>query len=273
MSVTLAFESGNSLAVDVRSLQPDVVTGLSKGEIEKLPLAVGRQSVRLGDLCKVKRSSRGREKLILEGDTACLSRAGSRMQAGNLVIAGDAGELTGVEMQNGEIEVCGSAGDCLGLAMQGGLIRVKGNVGNWCGAGLPGQIKGMLGGKILVGGDAGRELGAGMRRGLIYIAGDAGEYTAAHMLSGSIFVAGGLGTGSGLDMRRGSLVAGRLDNLLPGFRPAGPADNEWVQIYLRWMENAGCAPLAHWMGRASHRFTGDVLESGKGEIIVYDLIE
>ena len=260
MSITLAFESGNSLAVDVRSLQPDVVTGLSKGEIEKLPLAVGRQSVRLGDLCKVKRSSRGREKLILEGDTACLSRAGSRMQAGNLVIAGDAGELTGVEMQNGEIEVCGSAGDCLGLAMQGGLIRVKGNVGNWCGAGLPGQIKGMLGGTILVGGDAGEALGR-----LVPVR--------AHMLSGSIFVAGGLGTGSGLDMRRGSLVAGRLDNLLPGFRPAGPADNEWVQIYLRWMENAGCAPLAHWMGRASHRFTGDVLESGKGEIIVYDLIE
>jgi formylmethanofuran dehydrogenase subunit C len=273
MTVTLNFTEPGSLPVDVRTLQPAVVLGLSKSEIGKLSLAVGNRMVALADLCTVKVSSRGEDELVFEGATARLTYAGDCMHGGRLVIAGDAGGAAGAGMHAGTLEILGSAGDCLGLGMQGGMLRVHDRAGDWCGAGQPGHAHGMCGGMILVGGNSGRETGAGLRRGLIFVAGDAGECAGAGMLAGSLFIAGRAGKGASLGMRRGSLVAGRLDSLLPGFRPAGPADDEWLRVYFRYLDHAGIVAPAAWLRRGPLRFTGDTLALGKGEILVYDFAE
>jgi formylmethanofuran dehydrogenase subunit C len=273
MKVTLSYTTAGSIPVDVRTLQPATILGLSKSRITKLPLAVGNRPVSLGDVCTVGVSARSGDELVFEGATSRLTHAGEGMDGGRLVIAGDAGSAAGAGMAAGEIEILGSAGDCLGQGMQGGLIRVHGSVGDWCGAARPGYAQGMSGGILLVGRNAGRETGAGMRRGMIFVAGNAGECAGARMLAGSLFVGGKVGPGAGLGMRRGSLVAGRLQRLLPGFLPAGPADDEWLRIYYQFLEKLGISMPPSWLGSGLRRFTGDSLALGKGELLIHDLTE
>ena len=64
----------------------------------------------------------------------------------------------------------------------------------------------MRGGEIVVGGDAGAQAGAGLRRGLIAVAGRAGEAAGLRMLAGTIVALGGLGPRRAAGMRRGSIV-------------------------------------------------------------------
>jgi formylmethanofuran dehydrogenase subunit C len=93
------------------------------------------------------------------------------------------------------------------------------------------------------------------------------------MLAGSLLIAGKAARGAGVGMRRGSLVAGRLERPLPGFRPAGPADDEWLRIYFRFLENPGIVVPGGWLQRGLRRFTGDHLALGKGELLVDDFVE
>ncbi len=273
MRVILTFAVPEHLFVDVRPLQPGMLLGLSRREIEKLPLAVGNREVPLGEVGQIRRMSTKVDELILDGTTSCLIHAGHGMNGGRLAIEGDAGYGAAAGMQAGEIHVRGCAGDCLGMAMEGGLVRVVGSAGDWCGAARPGQTSGMHGGTILVEGNVGAEAGAGMRRGLICAAGDAGAYAGARMLAGTICIGGKAGPGAGMGMKRGSLVAGRLEQILPGFNPTGPADDEWLRIYYVSVSSLGFRMPGGWMAHAAGRFTGDTLELGKGEIIVYDLVE
>lgn len=261
--MTLTFADGGPLPIDVRSLQPMALSGLSRSEIEKLPLIAGNRTILLGDLCTVECTNQDESELIFEGATARLTHAGHGMDGGKLVIAGGAGNSLGAGMHAGEINILGSAGDCLGQDMQGGLIRVQGSAGDWCGASWTGQVSRMSGGIILVGRDTGRETGAGMRRGLIYVSGNAGDYAGARMQAGSLLVAGKVELGAGLGMRRGSLVTGKLERRLPGFSPAGPADDEWLRIYFRCLGKLGISTPAGWLEGGLHRFSGDSLEWAK----------
>jgi formylmethanofuran dehydrogenase subunit C len=273
MRVTLTFLDIGPVAIDVRSLQPAEIFTIPRSEIEKIPITVGNRLILLGDVSKVECSTRDADELLFTGVTAFVNHAGHGMKTGKLIIADEGGSFIGAGMCAGEIEVLGSAGDCLGLGMQGGLVRVQGNAGNWCGACQPGQGSGMSGGIILVGKNAGQETGAGMQRGLIFISGDTGEYAGARMQAGSLFVIGKAGVGTGLGMRRGSIVAGKIENLLPGFTSTGFADNEWLRIYSKMLEKKGIYLPSAWMEREMHRYNGDTLELGKGELIVYDFTE
>jgi formylmethanofuran dehydrogenase subunit C len=131
----------------------------------------------------------------------------------------------------------------------------------------------MTGGTLLVDGNVGNEAGAGMCRGLLVIGGDSGESLGARLLAGTIFCLGQFGKGAGLEMKRGSLVAGSSKHLLPGFRPAGEADLEWLRIYLTWLLRLGLTFPQDWDQRSPRRFTGDHLVMGKGEVLVYDILE
>jgi formylmethanofuran dehydrogenase subunit C len=273
MRVTLTITAKGSLPVDARLIQPASVLGLSRMEIEKLPLSIGNRSLLLGEICSVISDTQEEDMLIMEGETHRLTYAGFGMNGGKLIISGDVGDSVGSGMHAGEIDVLGSAGDCLGDGMQGGLIHVHGNVGDGCGGNRSGLANGMCGGMILVDQDGGREAGAGMRRGLIYISGDSGEYPGARMLAGSIFVAGKAGRGAGLGMKRGSIIAGELEQILPGFNSTGYADDEWVRIYFKLLKEQGIAVPADWLRDGFHRFSGDHLELGKGELLVHDFIE
>jgi formylmethanofuran dehydrogenase subunit C len=272
LNVTLTFDLGSIPQVDRRALQPAVVLGASLTKIEKLPATVGNQALALAELCRIRRTE-GAGKLVLAGDTSRLDFLGWRMESGRLIVVGDAGDWVGAEMCGGAIEVGGDAGDCLGLAMQGGLLRVAGRAGERVGAAHSGRAAGMMGGVILVGGNAGREVGAGMRSGVIQICGNAGEDAGMRMLAGTIGVAGGLGKHAGVGMRRGSILAGKSGKLLPGFLPSGPADEEWLRIYLRWAGGMGLTLPVRWLRSGMVRFTGDHLGLGKGEILIHEFVE
>lgn len=273
MRIELELLSSGDLPVDLGMLRPSKMLSLPPGEIEKLTVLVAGRPCALGEYFKLTRSEAGVDELVLLVPTGRIVSAGRRMDAGRLVIMGDAGPLTGAEMSGGELEVFGNAADSLGVAMCGGLLRVRGNAGGWCGAAQPGQAKGMTGGTIIVEGNVGAETGAGMRRGLLVIGGDSGESTGVRMLAGTIFCLGRLGPGAGLEMKRGSLVAGSSVALLPGFRPAGEADPEWLRIYLISLRRLGLLYPHSWDRQPHKRFTGDHLVTGKGEVLVYDILE
>jgi formylmethanofuran dehydrogenase subunit C len=273
MRVELELLSTGDLPVDIGALRPSEVLSLPLREIERLSIHVAGRPSALVEHFKLMHSDGGMDELILCGETRRIASAGRSMDTGRLVIDGEAGSFTGAEMSGGELVVNGNAGDSLGAAMHGGLLRVRGNTGNWCGAALPGQAKGMTGGTILVEGNVGDEPGAGMRRGLLVIGGDSGDFPGVHMLAGTIFCIGRLGAGAGLEMKRGSLVGGSSGTLLPGFRPAGEADPEWLRIYLTRLRRFELSFPSAWEHRLPKRFTGDHLVTGKAEVLIYDILE
>ena len=273
MRIELELLSTGSLPVDLGVLSPSKVLSLPIQEIEKLTVLVAGFPYELGEHFKVAQSDGGVDELVLCGSTNRIVSAGFRMNSARLAIHGDVGPFTGAEMSGGELEVFGNAGDCLGVAMAGGSLRVHGNTGDWCGAVHPGHTKGMTGGTLIVDGNVGSEAGAGMHRGLLVIAGDSGGYTGVGLLAGTIICLGRLGAGAGLEMKRGSLVAGSSGFLLPGFRPAGDADLEWLRIYLACLHRSGLPVPIDWERRPPKRFTGDHLVTGKGEVLVYEIIK
>lgn len=273
MRIELELLSSGNLPVDLGALCFSKMISQSPGEIEKSTVLIAGRADALGEHFKLKKSESHVDEVVLSGSTERIVAAGRRMKIGRLVIEGDAGPFTGVEMSGGELEVFGKAGDCLGLAMGGGLLKVRGSAGDLCGAARPGQARGMTGGTIIVNGGVGAEAGAGMRRGLLVVGGDSGEFPGVRMLAGTFVCLGRLGSGAGLEMKRGSLVAGSSGSLLPGFRPAGEADPEWLRIYLVHLRSLGLTGLNFQDVRPPKRFTGDHLVTGKGEVLVYEILE
>lgn len=273
MRVELELRSPGSLPVNLGTLCPSEILSLPFKEIEKSTVFFDGRPSALGEHFKLTHFDAGVDELILCGDTGRIVSAGRQMASGRLVIHGQAGPFTGVEMSGGELEVLGDSGDCTGAAMCGGLLRVRGSAGDWCGAALPGQVKGMTGGTILVEGHAGAETGSGMRRGLLVIGGDSSESLGVRMLAGTIFCFGRLGVGAGLEMKRGTLVGGSSEKLLPGFRLAGEADVEWLRLYRVWLRKLEFPLPQAWERRLPKRYTGDHLETGKGEVLIYDILE
>ena len=73
------------------------------------------------------------------------------------------------------------------------------------GAAYRGSKKGMTDGTILIGGDAGSEVGAAMRRGTLAVGGSCGDAAGFGMIAGSILVFGSCGIRAGAGMKRGTI--------------------------------------------------------------------
>jgi hypothetical protein len=61
-----------------------------------------------------------------------------------------------------------------------------------------------------------------------------------------------------------------MDGILPGFLPAGRADGGWLRLYLETLQGMGIPLPEKWTQTVPHRYTGDMLELGKGEILIHD---
>lgn len=221
--------------------------GSGEKEIGALPVWYGGQPAALGDFFTVRgeRSARVR----IEGSLERVEGLGSGMAGGELVIEGNAGRDVGAGMAGGSIEIRGNAGDNTGGAS-------------------PGASRGMTGGEIVVRGSAGRHAGAAMRRGLIVIGGDAGEGAGRGMIAGSVVVFGAAARGAGRWTKRGTIVAlGPIE--LPGtFRYACTYRPPHVRLtfcYLR--ARYGLAIASRYVTGRYHRYSGDLAELGKGEIL------
>jgi len=254
MRVELEFRARFQGRLDVSLLHPDLLLRMTGSELDHRSIMMGNQSVFLAEVCTIHHHMDKIDELIFSGETRRLIKVGHSMKGGSLTVEGD-------------------AGDEVGVGMSAGTLHVHGSVGDWCGANENPNTSGMQGGIISVEGSAGDQVGAGMRRGLIIISRNAGQYVGARMSAGTILCGGKVGDNPGLGMKRGSIIARKANGLLPGFLPAGKTDEEWLRICLLGIQRAGKNLPARWLNTIPNRFTGDHLEMGKGEILIYDQME
>jgi formylmethanofuran dehydrogenase subunit C len=249
-AITLALKQAFAGRVDGRALAPDRLSGLTAAELGRVPLLVeGRGSVSLGDLCRIDGTSS--QTLRLEGDWSSVDGVGAGMASGRL-------------------EIAGSVGASAGAVMQGGVIIVRGDAGPNAGGARPGGSRGMTGGEIFIQGSAGSEAGARMRRGVIFVGGAAGEDSGRSMIAGTLIIAGAAGVNTGLWNKRGSIVA--LGAITPpatyqfACRYHPPA----VPLLLGRLARVYGARITPEQANGPYRrYSGDLAESGKGEILAW----
>ncbi len=129
----------------------------------------------------------------------------------------------------------------------------------------------MTNGEILIHGSAGNEIGLTMRRGLIAVAGRVGDAAGFNMIAGSLLLFGESGIRPGAGMRRGTI--GFLGDhpapeMLPTFRRACRYEPTFLQLYLRHLRSLSFPVPEAAFNATYERWCGDLLESGKGEILV-----
>ncbi|NLF72193.1 MAG: formylmethanofuran dehydrogenase subunit C [Candidatus Anammoximicrobium sp.] len=268
MNLRLVLKSPSSVPVEVEGVTPDAVRDKPLAEIERLPIFHGNRPVPLAEFFGVS-GDPADGRMEWEGDLSGVHWIGAAMSGGRIQIAGNAGRHVGSEMSGGEIVVDGDAGDWVGGEMHGGLIHVRGRAGHLVGAAYRGSARGMTGGTILVAGPVGNEIGHTMRRGLLAVGG-AGDLAGFNMLAGSILIFGSAGIRNGAGMRRGTiaLLGTGTPPLLPSFRFACRYRPEVMALLLRHVRSLGFPPSAELDGSEFDLFNGDLIEGGRGELLV-----
>jgi formylmethanofuran dehydrogenase subunit C len=232
----------------------DVLAGswpsLSSRELAERPVYLeSGQPVALGEMFELKGEPKGH--IRFTGDLALADRLGAGMTEGDVVVEG-------------------SVGNEAGVALAGGTIVIEGNVGARAGAAPLGYKRGMTGGELVVLGSAGPGAGAIMRRGLIAIGKKAGDQTGLGMIAGTVVVFGATGADSGLWSKRGTVVA--LGGITPP--PTYVYACTYQPVHLRLLLTRLSArydlPVRprHLKG-FYRRFSGDMAELGKGEILTW----
>lgn len=259
--------------VEAEAISPDLFQGKSREEIENLPVFLGNKKMALKDLFLIEGDPSA--EILIEGDLSRVKKIGYGMSRGRIQIKGNAGMHTGATMSGGEILVEGDAQDWLGAEMKGGLIRVKGNAGHFVGASYWGSKQGMNRGVILIEGNVGNETGKKMRRGLIAIKGKTGDFLGVGMIGGTIFVFSQIGERPGAEMKRGSIVLLQENcsgppTLLPSFAYDCTYNPTFLRVYFKALKELGFPVKEEYISGKYRRFNGDIVELGKGEILIYE---
>ncbi len=224
--------------------------------------------VLVGDLFSVEGTPDGTA--VLAGGLGEAERVGAGLMEGAVLVEGDVGDHTGAGMNGGRLEIGGSAGHSTGEAMSGGLLVVRGSTGNRAGAAAAGRKRGMNGGELIVLGNAGDETGAAMRRGLVAVGGSTGRCSLLTAIAGTVVSCGPSGADAGLWNKRGSLVC--LGDVAPaaGYRYACTFQPVYLRLLLRRLRDVHGLPVsaAHIDG-TFRRYSGDLSEIGKGEILAW----
>ena len=225
-------------------------TALPAAELARRPVELaGRDAVPLGELCSVSGESDG--SIRFEGDFHAARRLGAALTGGTVVIDGH-------------------AGDEVGLGMAGGSVMVHGDAGARAGAALPEARRGMTGGELVVHGSVGEGAGARMRRGLLAVGGTVGSHAGAGMIAGTIVALGAFGDAPGLWSKRGSLVA--LDSVTTPatYRYACTYRPGYLRLTLtRLRDRYGLGIEDRHLTGRYRRYSGDLAELGKGEILAW----
>jgi len=257
------------LRLDLRRIVPLALAELSLGQIERLPIAHGNDTLPLAELCRVESATdNGTATVVLEGDFSRCDRIGWELAGGRIEVHGSAGDYLGAGMTAGEIRVSGNAGVLAACEMQGGLLDVAGHVGDFAAAALPGSMDGMRGGTLIVRRSAGERFGDRMRRGTALVFGDAGAFLGSRMVAGSIAVGGRIGAHCAWGMRRGSIIcAGAAPSIAPTFVPTGHDITVFWQLLARDLARFG-GPFAGLPVKRIERIAGDLAVGGKGELLL-----
>jgi formylmethanofuran dehydrogenase subunit C len=238
------------VSVEAEVLSPDRLAALSLGQIGEVAVWLGNRRRRLSDLFRVEGDeppATPAETLVrLEGDFSQVKRIAEGMPAGTVEVLGRAGMHAGNGMKGGLLSIAGRADDWLGREMRGGKIIVAGDAGNYVGAGYRGEKCGMRGGEIEISGSAGAYLAEHMCGGSIRLGGDAGDFAGAANQGGTIYI-GGSTYLLGAEMTKGTITVGGRARVLPDYQKADVVVVE---------------------GKKYQRYLGDLVENGKGELLV-----
>jgi len=260
------------VAVDADTICPDIIAGKSLEKVKKLTVFHGNKEVPLSEFFEIRgeiAEKSAEQEIIINGDLRKFKRVGLGMTAGKVVVKGDVGLHLGAQMQGGEIIVEGNVGDWLAAEMKGGIIRIKGSVGSLVGANYPGSEEGMTGGLIHIQGNAGRSVGRKMFRGTIVIEGNVGDFTGAMMKGGTIILYGNSGMGLGYMMRRGTIICLNPEvEILPSFKYDCSYSPTFVKFYFMNLRKLGVKLPKDVYDGKFERYSGDLSEIGKGEILV-----
>jgi formylmethanofuran dehydrogenase subunit C len=264
--VRLRLKEAPRLPLEAEVLSPDVIGVLSREEIEKLPVMLGKRPCRLSDFFDVE----GEKSVCLElhGNLSKVKWIGRGMSRGNITVFGNAGMHLGSSMSGGSIRVYGNTSDWLGAEMLGGSIRVHGNTGGQVGAAYRGSRKGMRGGTILIDGNAGLEIAMRMRRGMICIQGRVGDFAGLQMLGGTLLLGGRAGLRTGAWMSRGTILALEPLQLLPTFIYSCTYEPDFLRLIARQLAELGLNDLGESWNYQVKRYMGDTSGLGKGEILI-----
>ena len=247
-----------TVPIEGSSLSPDVLSGKTAEEIQKLECWVGNRQGGLGDVFLVSGDTGSNPedtKIKILGKTARLRRVGWRMTAGEIEVEQDVGFCLGERMSGGKILIKGNADGWAGTRMQGGEIEILGNAGHYLGGAYWGTSMGMQDGTITVRGNVGSEAGCWMSGGLIKIGGQAGGFAGIHMQKGCVAVYGSSGFRPGASMKGGTIVVlGEVPSVLPSFVIEGKRKS--VKFGKERIE----ADL--------YLFTGDITEHGDGRLFI-----
>jgi formylmethanofuran dehydrogenase subunit C len=219
-------------------------------ELAKRPVALpGRDEIRLGEICKVSGDPDGSVRFV--GDFAPVLRLGAGLTEGRVVVEG-------------------RAGDEVGLGMAGGSIEVQGDAGDRAGAAAAEARRGMTGGELVIRGSVGNGAGALMRRGLLAVGGRVGTHAGAGMIAGTLVAFGDLGAAAGLWSKRGSIVALSQVPVPSTYRLACTYQPTHLRLLLIRLRSTYGLPVEgrHLTG-FYRRYSGDLADLGKGEILVW----
>jgi formylmethanofuran dehydrogenase subunit C len=225
-------------------------TALTAKEMAERPVFLEREGrASLGDLFDVQGVPDGTIRLV--GDLEEVDRLGAGLIEGKVMVEGNVGREAG-------------------LAQAGGTLDINGNAGPRVGAAPLGFKRGMTGGELIVRGDAAEEAGASMRRGLLVIGRKAGDRAGLGMIAGTLVVFGKAGPDAGLWSKRGSVVA--LGSIAPP--PTYVYACTFQPLYLRQMltrlrDRYGLPVQRRHLTGFYRRYSGDMAELGKGEILVW----
>jgi formylmethanofuran dehydrogenase subunit C len=269
MTLVLTLSQTSPIPIEVEGITPDRVQHKSLAEIQRLRVYHGNEKSILADFFAVAGDPTDGA-IRWEGDLAGVHWIGAKMTSGRVHVAGSAGRHVGSEMTGGQIVVDGHVSDWLGGEMHGGLIHVRGDAGHLTGAAYRGSPQGMTGGTILVGGRAGNEIGHSMRRGMVAVAGEAGDLAGFNMLAGTILMFGPCGIRHGAAMRRGTIGiwSKQRPELLPSFRFASRLRPQFLPLIFAQLQRLGFAVPDEAIGADVDLYHGDLLEGGRGEILL-----
>jgi len=238
------------ISVEAENISPDKFAPLNIEQIKNLAIWQGNRQKTLSDLFAVEGDdapATPEEMTIkLVGDLSSVKRIAEGMTAGVVEVQGSVGMHAGNNMKGGLLSITGDADDWLAREMRGGKVVVMGDAGNYVGAGYRGEKCGMRGGEIEVKGSAGVYLGEHLCGGSIRIEGDVGDFAGAANQGGTIFI-GGKTYLPGAEMSKGTITVKGEAKVLPSFQKM-----EIVQID----------------GLAFQKYAGDLVDNGKGELLV-----
>lgn len=251
--------------LDLSVLTPRRLAGLDEVAVGRLRLAGGRGAPTVGDLFEL--SAGEADRVVIEGGSAWLDHVGAGLEAGSLVLEGDAGDFAGRAMSGGRLELRGSVGRLAASGMRGGAVEIAGDAGALLAGPAPGERTGMEGGVVLLRGSAGAQACDRLRRGLVVVEGDAGTHAASRMVAGTLVVCGRVGDAAGVLLRRGTVVLGHATPAPDGFLPSGRTPGVFLSLLVASLRPLSPA-AAEVAARAVVRLLGDQAALGLGEMLL-----